>query len=67
MGHCSPRALVDNIENKMKGMADDNPVYANTAAVDKVFNWMDWKVRPKAEIYIAVEKVVKPCIEKWDM
>ena len=40
MGHCSPWALVDNIENKMKGMADDNPVYANTTEVDEVFNWM---------------------------
>ena len=40
IGHCGPWALVDDIANKMKGMADDNPVYANTTEVDEVFNWM---------------------------
>tara|TARA_B100000780_G_scaffold73643_1_gene49444 strand:+ start:1217 stop:1483 length:267 start_codon:yes stop_codon:yes gene_type:complete len=40
MGHCSPGALENDMENKMNGMAGDNPVYANTAEVDEVLNWM---------------------------
>ena len=54
MGHCSPWALIDDMENKMNGMAGDNPVYANTAEVDEVLNWMHWKTVPKAKIYITV-------------
>ena len=41
MGHRSPWAVVDYMKNKMNGMADDNPVYANTADVDEVFNWIN--------------------------
>ena len=40
MGHCSPWALVDDMENKINGMADDNPAYANTVQADEVFNWV---------------------------
>ena len=40
MGHCSPGALENDMQNKINGMAGDNPVYANTAEVDEVLNWM---------------------------